>query len=102
MDDTIHAILKSLFISEAVGEIINISSGSPVSIRTMIDKVSDFTNSGKPRYGEVPYRQGENMALYANIFKAEKILRWKPSVSLEDGLKQTIELFEKNEFKYVR
>jgi nucleoside-diphosphate-sugar epimerase len=100
VDDTIRAILKALIIPEAVGEVINVSSGEPVSIREMIEMVCALIGSGQPHYGGIPYRPMENMALYANLIKAKKILRWEPSISIENGLKQTIELF-KNEFKYV-
>ena len=88
--DTVRAILQSLVVPEAVGEIINVASGEPISIRTMIDKVCDFTSSGKPQYGEVPYRASENMALYANIRKYEKYLQCKATTSLNEGLKKTI------------
>ena len=66
----------------------------------MIEMVCALIGSGQPHYGGIPYRPMENMALYANLIKAKKILRWEPSISIENGLKQTIELF-KNEFKYV-
>ena len=79
-----------------MGEVINVSSGEPVSIQTMIDKVCEFTSSGKPQYGEVPYRNGENMALYANVGKAEKYLQWKPTTKLEQGLQETIDWFTNN------
>ena len=90
VEDTVRAILQSLVVPEAVGEIINVASGEPVSIRTMINKVCDFTSSGKPQYGEVPYRASENMALYANIKKYEKYLQCKATTSLNEGLKKTI------------
>ena len=93
VEDTVRAVLQALFVPEAVGEIINVSSGKPASIRTIINKICTFTGSGKPQYGEVPYRNGENMALYANISKAKKILHWKPTTNLDKGLKKTIDWF---------
>ena len=77
-------------IDEAKGNIFNIASGDPVSIRTMIEKICELTHSGKPQYGEIPYRPGENMALYANISKANNILGWKPLISLEEGLTKSL------------
>ena len=40
----------------------------------MIDKVRNYTGTGKPRFGEVHYRSGENMVLYDNIEKSETYL----------------------------
>ena len=93
VDDTVRAILQSLTVPEAEGEIFNVASGTPVSIRAVIQKVCKITGHGKPQYGELPYRTGENMAMYANMEKAEKILQWKATVNLEKGLLYTIDLF---------
>ena len=97
VDDTVRAILKALIVPEARGEVFNVSSGKAISIRTMIEKVCAITGSGNPCYGEVPYRSGENMALYANIYKAKSILLWEPEVSLKDGLTKTIDYFSNND-----
>ena len=96
VDDTIRAIFKALIVPEAKGEVVNVASGIAVSIRTMIKTVCTLTGSGKPCYGEVPYRPGENIALYANINKAKSILLWEPKVSLKDGLIKTIDSFSTN------
>jgi len=96
VEDTVQAILLALITNKAVGEVINVASGEAVSIQTMIDKVCEFTSSGKPQYGEVPYRNGENMALYANVEKAEKYLQWKPKTKLDQGLQETIDWYKNN------
>jgi nucleoside-diphosphate-sugar epimerase len=88
-------MLKAALSSEAKGHIINIASGMPVSIREMVEKIIRLTNGGKPLWGTYPYRKGENMELYADISLANKLLRWKPSVSLDEGLKRTIEYYKK-------
>ncbi len=91
--DIVDAIFVALTSSNAQGEVINIASGRPVSIRQVINHVRTQIGLGNPKFGEVAYRKGENMALYANIDKAEKILGWKPKVALEDGLISTINWF---------
>ena len=96
VEDTVQAILLALITNKAVGEVINVASGEAVSIQTMIDNVCEFTSSGKPQYGEVPYRNGENMALYANVEKAEKYLQWKPQSKLDQGLQETIDWYKNN------
>ena len=93
VDDTIQAILQALVVPGAEGEVFNVASGKPVSIRTMIEKVCTFTGSGKPQYGGVPFRPGENMALYASVGKAEKYMQWKSTTDLDRGLQKTIDWF---------
>lgn len=94
IDDIVSGIIKSLDITDIQGQIINLASGIPVSIKDMIDKIQSITGGGKPIYGEVPYRAGENMALYANTDKAKNLLGWSPSISLEDGLSRTIDYYK--------
>lgn len=90
IDDVVNGILLALSTTKAQGEIINIASGRPVAIRAVIEKVTNIVGSGSPRYGEVPYRKGENMSLYADISKAKKMLGWAPGVGLNEGLERTI------------
>ena len=94
VEDTIRAILKALVEPEVKGEVFNVASGEPVSIRTMITKVCSLTSSGKPQFGKVLYRPGENMNLYADIKKIQGTLSWSPQVSLEQGLRETISWYE--------
>ena len=49
--------------------------------------------SGEPRYGDVPYRVGENMSLFANITKASEKLKWQPKIELCDGLANTVDYY---------
>lgn len=95
--DTVDAVFSVFESSKARGEIFNIASGKPVSIRQVINNVKSQIGKGNPKYGEIAYRKGENMALYANIEKAEKILGWKPKVTLDEGLSQTIKWYRDNE-----
>lgn len=93
IDDTVRAIFLALQTDAVDGEVINIGSGQATSIRCMIETVCRMTGSGKPEFGAVPYRRGENMALYADVSKAVKLLEWSPRISLEIGLARTIESY---------
>ena len=92
--DTVRAILQAMTQPEIEGNVFNVASGKAVSIRTMIEKVCELIGFGNPQYGEVSYRNGENMSLYANISKAKRKLKWEPTTSLEIGLKKTIDLYD--------
>jgi nucleoside-diphosphate-sugar epimerase len=93
VDDTIRAILQALTLPEATGEVLNVASGKAIPIRSMIDKIRNYIGTGNPQYGEVPYRGGENMALYANVEKAENLLQWKTTTGLDEGIQKTIDWF---------
>jgi nucleoside-diphosphate-sugar epimerase len=91
IDDTVAGIFAALEQPAARGEVVNIASGQPVSIRSVVETIQALVGKGDPRYGEVPYRPGENMALYADISCAKKLLGWTPTVTLEEGLRPTID-----------
>jgi len=95
VEDAVDAMAVAAVSRSSRGYIINIASGMPVSIRDVINKVSGLTGGGKPLWGTYPYRKGENMALYADISLAKKILGWTPAISLDDGLQRTIEYYKK-------
>ena len=90
IDDFIQAVFSALDNHSAHGEVINIASGKPISIKKMINTIVDIIGSGEPQFGQVAYRNGENMALYGDTTKAKEILGWKSSVSLRQGLLETI------------
>jgi nucleoside-diphosphate-sugar epimerase len=95
IDDIVQAIFYALDSNKARGEVINIASGKPISIKKMIDTIVSVIGSGEPQFGQVAYRNGENMALYGDITKAKKLLDWNSSVGLEQGLAETIRRVKK-------
>lgn len=94
VEDVVDAMIKAVLTPEAKGQIINIASGIPVSIKEMIEYVIKLTGGGKPIWGAHPYRTGENMDLYADIALASELLGWKASTSLDDGLRKTISWYQ--------
>ena len=95
IDDVTHGILMSLKNDKVNGKVINIASGKSIRIREVVELVQKNIGQGKANFGKIPYRIGENMALYADISKANSILRWNPVVSIEEGIKKTIDYYQR-------
>jgi len=91
--DVTRAILMSLENDNILGEIINIASGEPISIRETVNLIQKKIGKGDPVFGEIPYRTKENMELYADISKAEELLGWRPEISFDEGIERTIQYF---------
>jgi len=91
IDDIADGILKALKCDNVNGEVINLASGDPVSIRSVIEKVRDCIGKGRPVFGRIAYRSGENMELYADISKAKSLLNWKPTTTIDNGIKKTVD-----------
>lgn len=96
IDDVVIGIMSALSSPKAHGEVVNIASGKPVRIRSVIEKVIDIVGNGTPQFGEIPYRNGESMSLYADVSKSKKLLGWEPGIELNDGLARTISYYRKS------
>lgn len=94
VEDTVRAIFAALTSEKANGEIFNVASGIPMTIRSVINQVSVIIGKGQPEFGKIHKNIVENTALYADIKKIKTILNWSPQVSLKEGLKITINSFK--------
>jgi nucleoside-diphosphate-sugar epimerase len=97
VDDIVDGFIKASISPGAIGEIINIGNGLEYKIRDVVEMVLRLMNSSlKPKFGALGYRPGETWHFYCDNTKAREILGWEPKVALEDGLKRTIDWFQKH------
>ena len=97
VDDVVNAIFLSLENKNIYGEIINIASGKPITIKEIVNLVNTILKKGKPVFGGINYRENESMNLYASIEKARHLLKWEPKTTLEEGILKTINWYKKND-----
>ena len=93
VQDVVSAILKSLINKNARGQIINIGSGKPRKIRSVIEDVKKLSKGGYPQYGTFKLRKFEILKLYPNIKKAKNIINWRPKILFRKGLRSTIKYY---------
>ena len=92
-----QALIKTLNNKKAYGEIINIASGIPISIKDVITSVVKLIGKGNPILGGIDYRENESMELYADINKAKSILDWEPTYDFQNSLKSVIKWYLEND-----
>lgn len=95
VDDVTRGILLTLRNDNINGEVINLASGKPISIRKVVELVKEIVGQGAPDFGAVSYRVEENMALYADITKAKKLLDWEPIVTLDEGIRKIVHYYQR-------
>jgi UDP-glucose 4-epimerase len=85
--------LANLLAMESVNDgIYNIGSGYGTDINTLFGKLSEIILfAGEPSYG--PAKLGEVFKIYIDASKARRELGWEQKISLEQGLKKTVEYF---------
>ena len=75
-------------------EPVNIGNPNEMTIKQMADKVLQATQSNS-KIVYVPLPEDDPKTRQPNITLAKKILNWEPKVSLDEGLKSTLEYFKK-------
>lgn len=91
VEDIVEAVFGCFDCPSVNGHLLNIASGEPKQVREVVEFIVKLIGSGRPQFGKVPYRKGENMSLYADISAARKLLKWSPRWTLLDGLNSTID-----------
>jgi len=91
IDDTVSGILKAMESDNS--EVFNIGNPNEITILQLAEKIIELTNSNsKIKFHKLP--EDDPMQRKPDISKANNKLDWFPKVSLEDGLKKTIEWVE--------
>ena len=93
VNDLVKAIFKAIKNKKTKGQIINIGSGKPRKIRTVIENIKKISKGGYPQYGTFKLRKFEILKLYPNIKKANKVINWRPKISFRKGLRSTIKYY---------
>jgi UDP-glucose 4-epimerase len=97
VSDTVQAFYD-VMLSEKNGEVYNISGGNPISIKKLIEIISEIleidpaiTYTGKSWPGDIKILNGD-------ISKISKEIGFKPQVSIELGLQESIRWFKENNY----
>ncbi|MDI6840313.1 MAG: NAD-dependent epimerase/dehydratase family protein [bacterium] len=89
--DAVDATILAM--NKGENEIFNIGTGRPTSVNELFSIMKEITKySITPLYK--PKRRGELDRSILDCRKAEKLLKWKPRVTLEEGIRQTINWFK--------
>jgi nucleoside-diphosphate-sugar epimerase len=91
ISDVINAIILIINSKKFIGDIVNIGSGIPISIKSVTELVcSIFGVNHNFIIDTLPYRENENMALFADITKITNGIGWSPKITINEGLTLTI------------
>lgn len=93
IDDAVEAYLKlgsSDTNSVGKNKVFNIGSGDRISVKNLIKKIIDIVDNSLSIEKIKEERELEISSQYVSSLKAEKILEWKSTVNLEEGLKKTV------------
>jgi NAD dependent epimerase/dehydratase len=95
--DLVGAFLAIGEASEAVGEVVNVGSGSGVSIEQLVERCCNLVGRHpaiEVDEGRIRPERSEVMRLVCDNAKAAAVAGWRPAHSLDQGLEQTLRFIE--------
>ena len=91
IDDAVAATLLAATAERAIGEVFNVGTGVETSVNALATMLIGLTNSEAPAT-HTNRRDVDNIRRrVVNIEKTRRALRWVPEITLEEGLRRTIE-----------
>ncbi|MGH3864448.1 NAD-dependent epimerase/dehydratase family protein [Actinokineospora sp.] len=88
--DVVEAFLAAADTDKAAGQVLDVGSGTQVSIRDTIELLAAVIGgSGRPRFGAIADRPLDH-AQMSDPRPTAEILRWRPETGLEEGLRRTV------------
>jgi len=101
VSDTVDAFLKASLSKSVIGEIINIGSCNEIKMLDIAKNLIKISGKNmKIKTDESRMRPYDVQRLNCDNTKAKKLLRWKPKISIEKGLKLTYEWATKNDVEF--
>ncbi len=95
VDDLIEAFMRLMHQEETVGPV-NIGNPGEFTILELAEKVIEMTGSAsKVAFSPIP--ADDPVQRQPDLTLARRHLGWEPTVPLEEGLRRTIEFFEKKQ-----
>ncbi len=92
--DTANAAIKIYNKNITRNKVLNIASGSEISIQYLIELIMKNMESNKKIIYQ-PERIGDVKRHIANTYLAKDLIGFNPTISIEEGLKKTIEWYKK-------
>jgi nucleoside-diphosphate-sugar epimerase len=90
--NVVDGVLRAVTAPGASGHVINVATGSRISLNTLFSTMKDVVGSRlEPTYAAP--RAGDVKDSQADITRAQTLLGYTPLVSLEDGLRRTLEWY---------
>lgn len=108
IDDVVRSTILSIERDECNGEILNIGSGSPVTVNEVAKLLKNLYNSQSKITINGKFRLGDIRHNFADISKANKLLGFYPETSFEQGIKnfahwvQNQDIYEDNYEKSLK
>jgi UDP-glucuronate decarboxylase len=94
VDDLVEGLIRLMDTDDSVTGPVNLGNPVEFTIRQLAELVIEMTGS-RSKIQQFPLPEDDPRQRQPDISRARDLLDWEPTVELRDGLKKTIEHFEK-------
>ena len=94
VDEMVEGIIKMMDSRDKFNGPVNLGNPREFTILELAEKIINFTNS-KSKIIYKPLPEDDPIQRKPNIDLAKKELNWQPKISFEEGIKKTIDYFER-------
>lgn len=97
VSDTVEAYCSLAVAENVVGEAINVGTGKEIKIGGLARMIIKLMGKDMEPIFNHQLHSGEAGRLFCDPIKGQKLLNWKPKISLEDGLRKTIDYYSSHQ-----
>lgn len=95
INDLIDGLVAVLFQKDLAGRTLDLATGQLTPLIDVVTAIWKLTGAqGRILAGALPYRSGEVPAIPANVHRTRLLTNWEATVSLEQGLRWTIQAID--------
>ena len=92
VSDVADGVIAASHAPDVGGQVVNLARGGRISLNQLFDTLQDAIGSTvEPVYG--PPREGDVRDSQADITRARRLLGFEPHVTVEEGLRRTVEWY---------
>ena len=97
VSDTARGIISGLTEDKAIGETINVGSNTSYKMKYLVKEIAKILKQNvEIRIDKIRFRPYDVQKLVCDYKKAKKILNWTPKVSIDEGLRNTVDWMQNN------
>jgi len=100
VEDLVEGIDGAVRSEDTIGQVINLGNPFEITVLELSRYIKTLCNSSSDIVF-MPLPKDDPLQRRPDISKAKALLGWEPKISLQEGLRRTIEFFAKNHAEYV-
>ena len=96
VDDIIKGVVAAIKYTQSNFEVINLGNNYSISLKELISSIENIVGK-KAMVEQLPEQPGDVPKTFADISKAKKLVGYKPTTKLNEGLENFYQWFKQNE-----